>query len=171
MVLKGLKEFDESNNERVGYFGQPDPDGTRYGAVLNEAWCSEFYVYVTQPFLAGVAGFTYGRPFVEFFSTANSFYRETEIPARAAPGDYLPIDTGKRGVIDHTAMFLAYDTSQVPASVWTLEGNAQKKVQVKSTTFDYTTWRLVGYVGTTPQWVIDYSHFAGLGAITRTLLW
>ncbi len=53
MVLKGLKEFSESASEKVGYRGTVAVDGTRYAASQNELWCSEFYAWVTQPWMPG----------------------------------------------------------------------------------------------------------------------
>jgi hypothetical protein len=170
MVLKGFKELSESDNGQVGYLGV-ERDGTRYGADEGEAWCSEFYAWVTETWLIGVSGQHYSGGLIDFFEEAGSYYPGSEIATRAAPGDYLPIDTNEDGEINHSAMFLAYDTSQASPQVWTLEGNYSNNVQVASRNFDHETrWHLVN---TGLAWVLvvyDYPVLAGLGYILNSQL-
>ena len=154
MVLKGFKELAESDIGQVGYRGAEE-NGTRYGAPSDEPWCSEFYAWVTETWLIGAEGQHYTGGLIDLFDEAGSFYRETEIPARAAPGDYLPIDTNRDGASDHSAMFLAYDTSQATPHVWTLEGNHYNTVMVESRAYTLTA---------------DHSVFAGLGYILNSML-
>ena len=174
MVLRGLKEYDDSNNEIVGYRGTI-PDGTRYDADEGEEWCSEFYAWVTRPWLTGVAGITSVEGLVSLFTDAGGYYPAADIPTRAAPGDYIPIDTGERGAADHSGMFLAYDASQTvggaePPRVWTLEGNHHNKVKVEVRPFDYaTTWTVVN--NGLGQWIeMDYPQLTGLGYILTSQL-
>ena len=130
IVLKGLKEYSDSLNGLVGYRGTADVDGTRYHADRNEIWCSEFYVWVTKHWLPGVEGIDTCDDLVDFFKDNHSLYSATELSTRAAPGDYLPIDSNKDGKTNHSAMFLAYDTTK--NVVWTLEGNSGDKVDVNT---------------------------------------
>jgi hypothetical protein len=170
IVLKGFKELSESDNGQVGYFGV-EPDGTRYGADEGEAWCSEFYAWVTETWLIGVSGQHYSGGLIDLFDAAGSYYPGSEIATRAAPGDYLPVDTNEDGEINHSAMFLAYDSSQASPQVWTLEGNYSNSVQVASRNFDHETrWHLVN---TGLAWVLvvyDYPVLAGLGYILNSQL-
>jgi hypothetical protein len=129
IVLKGLKEYSDSLNGVVGYRGTEDVDGTRYGADRNEGFCTEFYVWVTKHWLTGVAGNDTWEDMVDSFKDDHAYYSPSEIPARAAPGDYLPMDSNDDGKKNHSGMFLAYDTSTKLA--WTLEGNIGNKVVVK----------------------------------------
>ena len=143
IVLKGLKEYSDSLNGLVGYRGTEDVDGTRYHADRNEIWCSEFYVWVTKHWLPGVSDIATCDDLVEFFKDNHSFYSSAEIPSRAAPGDYLPIDSNGDGKTNHSAMFLAYDTSK--NVVWTLEGNSGDKVDVNTRSLD-TEIKGLGYL-------------------------
>lgn len=134
IVLKGLKEFSDSENGVVGYRGTVDVDGTRYGADRNEGFCTEFYVWVTKPWLTGVAGNDTWEDMIDSFKHHHAYYSPSEIPTRAAPGDYLPMDSNDDGKKNHSGMFLAYDTSS--NLVWTLEGNIGNKVVVKNRALD-----------------------------------
>jgi hypothetical protein len=75
----------------------------------------------------------------DYFEDYDSFYAASEIPARAAPGDYLYLDTNEDGTVNHSAMYLAYDTSVVPARVWSLEGNSGNEVRVRTRNTDWNT--------------------------------
>lgn len=143
IVLKGLKEFSDSLNGLVGYRGREDVDGTRYGADRNEGYCTEFYVWVTKNWLPGVTGNDTWDDMIDFFRDNRSYYSPSEIPARAAPGDYLPIDSNDDGKKNHSGMFLAYDTST--NRVWTLEGNAGNRVVVKKRALE-TEIKGLGYL-------------------------
>ena len=169
MVLKGLNELSESDNEKVGYRGTVNTDGTRYGASRNEKWCSEFYAWVTGTFLRGVSGKATVSELVDVFDDAGGYYPAAEIPTRAAPGDYLPLDTDKDGDANHSAMFLAYDASQSPAAVWTLEGNSGNKVKVHSRDFDYVAFKVVN-LGIATVLMPNRPVFTGLGYILQSQL-
>jgi hypothetical protein len=55
ILLQGFYEYDQGNHrELVGYRGLSETDGTRYGAVKGEAWCSEFYSWVANHRLSGM---------------------------------------------------------------------------------------------------------------------
>ena len=118
----------------VGYRGTEDVDGTRYGADRNEGFCTEFYVWLTKNWLTGVAGNDTWEDMIDSFKDDHAYYSPSEIPERAAPGDYLPIDSNDDGKKNHSGMFLAYDTST--NLVWTLEGNVGNKVDVKKRALD-----------------------------------
>ena len=152
IVLKALKEKDDSDSGLVGYRGTTRIDGTRYGAVAGEKWCSEFYSWATQDWLNGIAGRSSTGRLREYFEGYDSFYAASEIPARAAPGDYLYLDTNEDGTVNHSGMFLAYDTSTIPARVWSIEGNVSDTVAVKARNADWGTvtpvFLRLGYITT-----------------------
>jgi hypothetical protein len=91
------------------------------------------------------------------------------IPTRAAPGDYLPPDTDQDGDLHHSAMFLAYDTSQSPVVIWTLEGNHGNKVSVVQREFDHSAFRAVN-TGIATLLVANNPVFRGLGYILSSML-
>jgi hypothetical protein len=137
IVMRGLNEYNNSQSGMVGYRGT-FPDGTRYGANEGEAWCTEFYVWVTKLWLSGVEGIDKAEEMRDYFRDWDSWYEPAEIPDRAAPGDYLYLDTNQDGKVNHSGMFLAYDSSVSPAQVWTLEGNSKSRVTVDSMASDWT---------------------------------
>lgn len=132
ILLRGFKELDESNRGRVGYRGTVYSDGKRYGASSNEKWCSEFYVWVTKPYLnyestilglpTNVAGV------ILFFQMRSTYHSSAALPLSgrtpiARRGDYMPVnDKG------HSTMLLAIDAGR--SEVWTLEGNSGNRVKV-----------------------------------------
>jgi hypothetical protein len=139
ILLKGIKEYDESNRGRVGYRGTVKRDGTRYGASTNEKWCSEFYVWVTKPFLQYTFfGFTLSPTTVEgvvsFYELYGDYHAASEILTLGKRGDYMPADTDGDGSQNHSTMFLAVDYSSSPARVWTLEGNSGNRVVIRTRT-------------------------------------
>ena len=143
IVLKGLKEYSDSQDGLVGYRGTEDRDGTRYGADRNEGFCTEFYVWVTKEWLHEVRGNSTWDEMVDHFKMFDSYYPPSEIQSRAAPGDYLPIDSDKDGKKNHSGMFLAYDNTT--GEVWTLEGNIGNKVVIMSRALD-TEIKGLGYL-------------------------
>jgi hypothetical protein len=129
ILLRGFKEYDESNLGRVGYKGTDKVDGTKYGADKNEQWCSEFYVWVTKDNLKDIKGRTYVSRLVDYFQDYKSTYGRSQIINRAKRGDYIAISTKGTEKKDHSAMFLAYDEGT--KKIWTLEGNVGNAVGVK----------------------------------------
>jgi hypothetical protein len=154
IVMKGLKQYSDSRRGYVGYAGTIAADGTRYGADLREAWCSEFYSWVTGEFLRNMNGNDV-EDLRSYFSSYDSLYAASEIPTRAGPGDYMPLDTNGDNKRNHSAMFLAYDTSQANPIVWCLEGNAGNEVKIVDRAADFTGGRPV---------------FHNLGYITNSML-
>lgn len=133
ILLEGFYQLDESDRGRVGYWGSADRDGTRYGAGRNEMWCSEFYVWLAKPVLWEIGWMTNVSGLIDWFQMFGEFHpgsaAATTVARRA---DYVPLDlSGSDGKGDHSAMFLAYDTT-VPAGprMWVLEGNAGNHVRV-----------------------------------------
>jgi hypothetical protein len=134
ILLRGFKELDESNRGRVGYRGTVNADGKRYGASGNEKWCSEFYVWVTKPYLNYESTF-FGLPtnvggVILFFQMRSAYHSSAVLPLSgrspiARRGDYMPVnDKG------HSTMLLAIDAGR--SQVWTLEGNSGNRVKVNS---------------------------------------
>ncbi len=128
IIERGFAEYRASNQGMVGYRGTVDPDGTRYGADRDEAWCTEFYVWVTKTNLRRMAGRDSWDEMIEYFRNARSFLPETQLATAAVPGDYLVMDTDGDGKKNHSGMFLAYEASHDRA--WTLEGNSGNAVKV-----------------------------------------
>jgi len=132
ILLRGFKEYNESNVGRVGYRGRDKIDGTKYGANKDEQWCSEFYVWVTQDSLKNIKGRTYVGRLLDYFQDHKSTYDRSRIKERAKRGDYIAVASGgdegddKK---DHSAMFLAYDESS--KKIWTLEGNWGNQVVIQ----------------------------------------
>jgi hypothetical protein len=128
IVQRGLAEYRQSNEGKVGYRGTQDRDGTRYGAGRNEAWCTEFYVWVTKVKLRGIAGRDSWDEMIDYFRAAGSFLPAADLARRAVPADYLVMDSDGDGKKNHSGMFLAYESAQGRA--WTLEGNFGNAVRV-----------------------------------------
>lgn len=126
IVLRGLYEsyIDEALSN-VGYLGDVYVDGTRYGADEGEAWCSEFYSWVTDQTVTGMGSLSSTGAIISYFEDFGA-YTAVAAPADftglAKHGDYLAEDTDLDGEINHSAMFLAYDSHL--GELWTLDGNS-----------------------------------------------
>ena len=130
ILLRGFKELDESNRGRVGYLGTVNSDGKRYGASGNEKWCSEFYVWVTKPYL-NYTSTPFGLPtnvsgVIMFFQMRSTYYSSPVLPLSgrapiAKRGDYMPVKDKS-----HSTMLLAIEGDRV----WTLEGNSGNRVKI-----------------------------------------
>jgi hypothetical protein len=122
ILLRGFKEYGESQMGKVGYRGTEYKDGTKYGAKKGELWCSEFYAWVTKPYLEGIANRSSVSSLRRFFRQRNQYDRiNTDVLTRARRGDYISMDTDNDKKKDHSGMFLAFDPSA--NQVWLLEGN------------------------------------------------
>jgi hypothetical protein len=130
MILRGMKEFSESEKGFVGENGTVDIDGTRYGADIGELWCSEFYAWTGSTYLNGISGLSSVRRLTNYFAEHNSWLAASEIAEKARRGDYLSMDTDLDGEPNHSGMFLAYEVDNGVEYVWTLEGNSGNKVKV-----------------------------------------
>jgi hypothetical protein len=126
LVMNALAEYKESRDGHVGYRGDENRDGTRYGASRNELWCSEFYSWAGHPYFRIGSISTVGN-MKEYFADHDALYHTNQIP-EADPGDYLSLDTDQNDDPNHSAMFLAYDAGI--DKVWTLEGNHGNEVSV-----------------------------------------
>jgi hypothetical protein len=124
-VLQGLYEFYASEHAGlVGYRGSVYEYGTRYGADPGQAWCSEFYAWVVDPYLKSLGTVSYYGDLIDYFDDCSSYYSvdsASDFVNSANPGDYLAVDRGD-GDINHSCMFLAYDHST--GQCWTLDGNS-----------------------------------------------
>lgn len=137
MILKGLKEFYDSERGLVGANGTVDVDGTRYGADPGELWCSEFYAWTAKGNLKNVDGLTSVKRITKYFTDHNGMMPASDIPEKARRGDYLSMDTDLNGDANHSGMFLAHEIDRTgQAFVWTLEGNSGNKVKVNRRPYD-----------------------------------
>jgi hypothetical protein len=132
MLLRGFKELDESNRGRIGYRGSVQSDGKRYGASGNEKWCSEFYVWVTKPYVdygSTIIGLpTAVSGVITFFEMKDSYYSSAVLPLSgrspiARRGDYMPVNDK-----NHSTMLLGIEAAT--STVWTLEGNHGNRVAI-----------------------------------------
>jgi hypothetical protein len=132
ILLRGFKELDESNRGRVGYRGSVQSDGKRYGASGNEKWCSEFYVWVTKPYL-NYTSTPFGLPtnvdgVIIFFMMRSTYWDSAVLPLSgrapiAARGDHMPVNDKT-----HSTMLLGIEAAT--SVVWTLEGNSGNRIAV-----------------------------------------
>lgn len=136
ILLRGFHEFNEDQMGKVGYRGTEYKDGTKYGARKGEQWCSEFYAWVTKPYLEGISRRASVPRLRSFFRQRNEYDRiNTDVLKRAKRGDYIAMDTDDDKKKDHSGMFLAYDPTK--NWVWLLEGNTSgNRVNVKQRTPD-----------------------------------
>ena len=124
IVLQALYEASRSELGEVGYKGDLDIDGLRYGADWGESWCSEFYSYAASTELANMGHQPFVSKIINYFEDYGTFM---ETPGGEAPmffgqpGDYLAEDTNGDGKKNHSAMFLAYD--RFLDVYWTVDGN------------------------------------------------
>jgi Putative metal-binding motif len=132
MLLRGFKELDESNRGRVGYRGSVQSDGKRYGASGNEKWCSEFYAWVTKPYVdygSTIIGLpTAVSGVITFFEIKDSYYSSAVLPLSgrspiAQRGDYMPVNDK-----NHSTMLLGIEAAT--STVWTLDGNHGNRVGI-----------------------------------------
>jgi hypothetical protein len=130
LVLRALYEVYQSDQGLVGYRGTTKVDGTRYGASVNELWCSEFYVWTTKYHLNGIAGRSSVDEVVAYFSSYGSYYTGAEIDAKAARGDYVAMDTNADGKKNHSGMVLARYAYGGKQYLWAVEGNKANRVAV-----------------------------------------
>lgn len=132
MLLQGFYEFYISEHKGlVGYHGATYEDGTRYGADLGEAWCSEFYSSMVAWVLPAMSVETYTEHLLDWFhgygeeiDDQDAGWDLDDVKADAYRADYLAIDSDPDDDEDynHSAMFLAYDSFL--DRFWTLEGNS-----------------------------------------------
>jgi len=119
VLLRALKQVEESRLGRVGYWGSVDDEGTRYGADIGDLWCSEFYSWSVKPYVP-VSGNTVAA-LKSKFKLKGAYY--TDVQGVAARGDWIHTST-------HSTMFLALDTAVLPREIWTVEGNLDNEVRV-----------------------------------------
>jgi len=136
MLLAAFREFYDSERGFVGAGGTKFIDGTKYGADPGEAWCSEYYSWVSKEHLKGIAGLASFTKLIEYFRAAGGLYNRSHIPSKARRGDYLGLDTDGVGGINHSAMFLAYEKADDGEWVWTIEGNSGNKIRIHRRPFN-----------------------------------
>jgi len=157
ILLRGFKELHDSNRGLVGYMGTVKKDGTRYGAGSNELWCSEFYVWVTKPYvkylelLSGYPSYVDG--VIAFFGRWWAYHDADEIVTLGERGDYMPSDSDGDGDKNHSTMLLAVDYSSAPSWAWTLEGNSGNQVKVELRPIEATPTVLRG-LGHLTSWLV-----------------
>lgn len=146
MLLKGLKELYDSDLGLVGAGGTQFVDGTKYGADVGEAWCSEFYSWVGTGSLKKIEGIGHYAKLIEYFRVGGGLHNRSAIPTVARRGDYLAMDTDDVLGTNHSGMFLAFEKmADGQEFVWTLEGNSGKKVRVNRRPFD-ATFTALGHI-------------------------
>jgi hypothetical protein len=125
--LRGLYEmYISARYGFTGYLGITYADGTRYGADMGEAWCSEFYSFNFDWTIGGMGHRANVSRVTDYFDDYSAF---TDVDAgnRASVlgslkhGDYLAEDTNLDGDVNHSAMFLGYDVAA--DQLITLDGN------------------------------------------------
>lgn len=125
VVLAALYERDRSLRGQV-------QDGTGYGASSGEAWCSEFYAWLTRPILSGMDPSTQYNTdkMKDFFNARGNWHDGSSYvtAGSAAPGDYLGTDPGNQGSMHHSEMFLAYDARA--GLYYSVSGNCNNRVCV-----------------------------------------
>jgi hypothetical protein len=137
ILLRGFHEFQESELGKVGKNGTEYVDGTKYGASKKEAWCSEFYTWVTGPFLKGIKDDTTAGRLRRYFKRKDAYFDPPNLANRGLRGDYIAFNWDENRILDHSGMFLAWDRSGDPhPHAWTLEGNIGNKVVVKTRSVD-----------------------------------
>jgi hypothetical protein len=136
ILLRGFHEFHESQLGKVGENGTEYRDGTKYGAREKEAWCSEFYTWVTGPFLKGISKDSTANKIIKYFERKDAYNEPDDLASRGLRGDYIAYNWDNKGMLDHSGMFLAWDRSQNPQVAWTLEGNVGNQVVVRERTID-----------------------------------
>lgn len=133
MVMYGLSEYGNNQLEEVGYLGSWYADGTRYGADMGEAWCSEFYSWVADHELIDINHRHSVSTILDYFEDEGNRVdidssNRVLVEWLAQPGDYLGEDTDLDGAVNHSAMFLAWD--QASDTIITLDGNTTGRVDV-----------------------------------------
>jgi hypothetical protein len=112
ILLKALREVEESRLGKVGYWGTSAENGTRYGGNMGDKWCSEFYVWGVDDYLT--LPWDTSDELKYAFSKKGAYYTDVEGEARRA--DWLHMS-------GHSAMFLALDTAVLPRIIWSVDGN------------------------------------------------
>jgi hypothetical protein len=135
IVMKALRQYFDSSIGKIGRLGYINPNGTRFGADLNEYWCSEFYSWCAENWLTGISGLDCVSELQDYFAGYGGYYTESDIDD-GDRGDYLACGTS------HSGMFLALDkkgsTDPQDWELWTIEGNVSNQVLVmRRTMADY----------------------------------
>jgi hypothetical protein len=126
-----LEAFRDYFYQRLGLLGKGGtvwPNGTRYGADLHEAWCTEFYSYASRLFLKDIHPTTNTAKMQTYFGSNFSRVYDIGDLGVARRADWLAIDWDGNGSKDHTAMFLG---KHVDGSIVTIEGNTGNTVGIK----------------------------------------
>ncbi|MCB1744076.1 MAG: putative metal-binding motif-containing protein [Gammaproteobacteria bacterium] len=124
LVRRALYEAYLSSVGYTGYLGWLWQDGTRYGADVGEAWCSEFYSWVAAFELDTIGHRSNVSKLRSYFQGFDAFIvvdDPLDFVATAEPGDYLAMDTNDDGQKNHSAMFMAVDAAT--DRVWSVDGN------------------------------------------------
>jgi hypothetical protein len=122
--------------EQYGKRGTVVVSGVRYKAAPGDAWCSEFYAWLTDHWIKGIAGSTWVGDLRDYFKRYTSMYPGTEISSKGRPGDYVAM-----WGTEHSGMFLALENVGAKSYLWTIDGNWGSKIRVlrrdfKASSFD-----------------------------------
>lgn len=100
--------------------------GTRYGASSGEAWCSEYYSWVTAHYLDGIEGADWVGALKDYFKGHEALFAGTQIPQLGRAGDYLAM-----WGTEHSGMLLSFEqTPEGKRYMWTIEGNLGSKMKI-----------------------------------------
>ena len=127
VVLRALYEmWISAEYGYTGYLGTAYVDGTRYGADMGEAWCSEFYSFNFDWAIGGMGHRESVSRVTDYFDGYSAFTdvdagNRASVLATLKHGDYLAEDTNLDGDVNHSAMFLAYDSAT--DQLITVDGN------------------------------------------------
>ena len=148
ILQRGFNEFNLSKLGLVGYRGAWSTDGRRYGASTNELWCSEFYATLTGDLLDDTANSNTVSDLIDDFDDNDNYYGANRIDDLGTRADYMPQGPSDTNDKVHSTMFLALDTSETPAKVWTLEGNSGNKVRIRTYEVDSGFLKGLGHIST-----------------------
>jgi hypothetical protein len=133
ILLSAFRQLSDHERGQVGVNGSVHINGTRYGAPLNDQWCSEFYVWNATPVLDGISGLVNTSGLRTYFGTRYRSVRQSSFLTDIADlkrADWLGLDTNSDGTTNHTGMFLAYRASD--NKIVAIEGNANNnRVRLK----------------------------------------
>ena len=137
IVMRALEDWDDSEKGAIHEW-ESDWRTTRYGVTAPAtAWCTEFYATMAKDDLLSMnpldegaldlAKETSTTPmsnwFGQYAGMLEAMPSDGALAARA-PGTWLGVDTDGDGVMNHTQMLLAWDTSRATPSFWVVQGNA-----------------------------------------------
>jgi len=133
ILLLGFKQYFNQKRGRVGKMGSPWVNGTHYGAREDEAWCTEFYAWVSSIKFKGIKNIDNTRRMEKYFGGNFNRVYNLEDLSGAHRGDWLAYDWEGDGKKDHSAMLLGI---RADGKIITLEGNVGHMVKIEKRSID-----------------------------------